>query len=76
MESILSIVGRNISRCRRECGYTQEKLAVLSGVGESYLGRLELGKENVSVKTLERLAEVLGVEINELLMRKTVPSKK
>ncbi|TPE43310.1 helix-turn-helix transcriptional regulator [Pontibacter mangrovi] len=42
---------------------TQEDLAALAGVGLRTLKALEVGKGNPSLDTLQRLAEVLGMEV-------------
>ena len=49
---------------RREIlGVTQEHLAELSGVGLRTLKALESGKSNPTFDTLNKLAEVLGMEL-------------
>jgi transcriptional regulator with XRE-family HTH domain len=42
---------------------TQESLAVLSGVGLRTLKQIETGKGNPTILTLQKLADVLGLEI-------------
>jgi transcriptional regulator with XRE-family HTH domain len=42
---------------------SQENLAEISGVGLRTLKHLESGKGNPTIKTLEKLAEVLGMEL-------------
>lgn len=42
---------------------TQETLAELSGVGLRTLKQLERGKGNPTFKTLQKLADVLGMEV-------------
>jgi transcriptional regulator with XRE-family HTH domain len=42
---------------------TQETLAELSGVGLRTLKQLESGKGNPTLLTIEKLADVLGLEI-------------
>jgi transcriptional regulator with XRE-family HTH domain len=49
---------------RREVlGVTQEHLAELSGVGLRTLKALESGKSNPTFETLNKLGEVLGMEL-------------
>lgn len=45
-----------------------EELTNKARVGESYLGRLERGQENVGVVTLSRLARALKVELAEFFV--------
>lgn len=52
---------------------TQETLAELSGVGLRTLKQFESGKGNPTIKTLQKLVDVLGLEVN--LRVKTLDSK-
>ncbi len=48
----------------------QEYLAELSGVGIATLKRLESGKGNITLKNLQKIADVLGLEV-KLELKKT-----
>jgi transcriptional regulator with XRE-family HTH domain len=61
------VVGRNIRRLRRERGLSQEDLADEIGVHRTYMGGVERGERNLTLRTLERLAERLGVSPLSLL---------
>jgi Predicted transcriptional regulators len=61
------IVGRNIRRLRRERGLSQEELADEIGVHRTFMGGVERGERNLTLQTLERLAERLGVDPVSLL---------
>jgi transcriptional regulator with XRE-family HTH domain len=51
-------------KARREVLHlTQEALAELSGVGLRTLKQLESGKGNPTLLTIEKLADVLGLEL-------------
>lgn len=68
MEGALQIVvGRNIRRLRRERGLSQEDLADEIGVHRTYMGGVERGERNLTLRSLERLAERLGVSPLSLL---------
>jgi transcriptional regulator with XRE-family HTH domain len=45
---------------------TQEQLADKSGVSRSYLARLETCRQDPTLRTLEKLARALGVEVGEV----------
>lgn len=60
-------VGANLRRYRQERGLSQEAFADLVGVHRTYMGGLERGERNLTLKSLERLAEQLGVGVRELL---------
>jgi len=49
---------------------TQEKLAELIGVHEKYIGVIEAGKQNVTLKTLNKIANALNIDIIRLLEKK------
>ena len=48
---------------------TQETLAELSGVGLRTLKQLESGKGNPTLKTMQKLADVLGLEVCLILKK-------
>ena len=58
---------RRIRELRAERGLTQVRLAVAADMNPATLNRIEQGKANPNIKTLERLAEALGVGLTELL---------
>lgn len=53
-------VGQRLRRLRRERGLSQQELAG-DGITASYISLIEAGKRQPTAKTLERLAEALGV---------------
>ncbi len=59
-------LGARIRAARRSAGLTQADLA-RSIVSPSYLSRLEAGERSPGLETLERLAEALGLTVEELL---------
>lgn len=61
------IVGRNLRRHRLELGYSQEAFADHMGVHRTYFGAVERGERNLTLQTLEKIAEFLGVDPRELL---------
>ena len=61
------VLGRNLRSYRRERGYSQEAFADVIGVHRTYMGGLERGERNLTLKSLERLADRLGLDPLELL---------
>ncbi|PCK21878.1 MULTISPECIES: helix-turn-helix domain-containing protein [Rhodococcus] len=61
------VVGRNLRRYRLERGYSQETFADVMGVHRTYMGGVERGERNLTLQTLEKIAEVLKVEPISLL---------
>ena len=60
-------VGANLRRLRTERGLSQEAFADELGFHRTYVGGVERGERNLTLRTVERLAHVLGVEVQELL---------
>jgi len=60
-------VGRNIRRVRNERGVSQEQFAAILGVHRTYLGAVERGERNLTLRSVERLAAWLQVEPLDLL---------
>ena len=49
-----------IKNTRMKLGYTQKDMAKKLGVIQQYISKVESGRENVSVDTLKRIADVFG----------------
>lgn len=55
-------LGRNLKSHRQALGISQEAFADRLGVHRTYMGGLERGERNLTLKSLESLAEALGVD--------------
>ncbi|MCF8785245.1 helix-turn-helix domain-containing protein [Rhodococcus ruber] len=62
------VVGRNLRRIRLQRGHSQETFADVLGVHRTYLGSVERGERNLTLRTVEHLADQLGVEPIGLLV--------
>jgi len=60
-------LGRNLRRAREQAGLTQEEVAERSGVHSTEVSRIERGKRDPRVSTLERLAKAVEVSPSDLL---------
>jgi y4mF family transcriptional regulator len=56
-------LGEAIKDRRKELNITQHHLAELSGISPNTLYKLERGQGNPSLEVLNKLAEVLGMEL-------------
>lgn len=65
--SVLQHVSQNLRRLRAGAGFSQAALAEKSGVSRRMLVALEAGEKNVSLTTLDRLADALGVAFSDLI---------
>jgi len=62
---ITEIVGRRIRDLRSDMGLSQEKLALKADLDRTYLAGVENGKRNLSIKSLEKIVNALGVSFHE-----------
>lgn len=56
-----------IRKAREDAGYTREQFAELLDVSVSYLAEVERGRTNVSLKTLVKICNLLGLSADYLL---------
>ncbi|UUM11518.1 helix-turn-helix domain-containing protein [Clostridiaceae bacterium HFYG-1003] len=59
-------IGANIKSIRQHKNISQRKLAERAGISNTYLSDIEVGRTNPSLKTLEKIAAALEMEIKEL----------
>jgi transcriptional regulator with XRE-family HTH domain len=65
----LEALGDTIRSARRERGYAQEAFAARVGLDRSYFGAIERGEFNVTLGTLLKITDGLGVRASTLLRR-------
>lgn len=63
----LRAVGQHIRKQRQSAGLSQEQLAERAGLHRNYVGLLERGERNASLKALFAVARALRVSLGELL---------
>ncbi len=63
-------VGRNLRQYRLDHGYSQEAFADHMGVHRTYMGGVERGERNLTLKTVEKMAAILGLDPIYLLRRR------
>lgn len=61
------LLGARLAKLRKERGWSQEQLALESGIARSYLGGIERGQRNVALLNICKLADTLGIEPSELM---------
>lgn len=64
---ILKKLGERIFRLRRKAGKSQTQFAYEMGWDKPNLRKIEKGKTNPTVKTLIKIADVLQINLSELL---------
>ena len=59
-------VGKRIRDLRNKKGLSQEKFAAKIGMDRTYFASIELGKRNVALKNIEKIANGLDVPLSDL----------
>lgn len=59
----MNSIGQTIKTRRKELNLTQSMLALLSQVGINTIVSIERGSKSPSLDTLEKVADVLGLEL-------------
>jgi transcriptional regulator with XRE-family HTH domain len=72
---IREVFARNLRRRRHARGLSQEALAHEADMDRTYISALERGLYSASIDTVAKLAEVLGIEPDELLQRLPKPPR-
>jgi len=64
--NILKNLGLKIKKLRREKGLTQEVLAEKVNIHPTYVGKIESGKNNISVIMLYKISRALDVKLSQM----------
>ena len=59
--------GRQVREVRKAKGISQEKLAELAGIDRSYMGNIERGEKNVTLKKVYEICDALDIDIKDLV---------
>ena len=66
--------GLVLKRKRESLRLSQEALAEMAGLHRTYISQVERGVRNLSIDSMERLAEAIGMEVWEMLRTDTTNS--
>jgi len=75
MANIKEILAQNLKENRRKLGITQPILAERAGLSTHYLGMIEIGRNFPTADVLERLANALEINSNELFSVAVSPER-
>jgi MerR family transcriptional regulator, light-induced transcriptional regulator len=67
LDAYLKEFGSQVRQLRSQAGWTQQRLADLTGLTRAYIVSVEGGKQNVSLDVVVRVANALGVTPERLL---------
>ncbi len=60
-------LGRVIRAARADLGYSQESFAFAVGIHRTYMGAVERGERNISLRNLVRIANALKMPLSRLI---------
>ena len=66
---ILFLFGQAIRGLRQEKNISQEAFADMCGLHRTYISDVELGKRNVSLENIEKMANALDITLPKLFER-------
>ena len=66
MSEIAKAIGRRIRNYRTQLGFSQEKLAEISGCHPTYIGQLERGEKNATLESVEKISSALQITLSTL----------
>ena len=59
--------GKRVREMRKSKGISQEKLAEMAGIDRSYMGNIERGEKNITLKKAYEICDALEVTIYQLV---------
>ena len=60
-------LGRRVREVRKGKGISQERLVEIAGVDRSYMGNIERGEKNITLKKSSEVRDALGIDIKYLI---------
>ncbi len=68
-EDVCLRFGKRVRRLRKERGWTQDYLAVHTGLGRPFISNLETGKKEPCLRSIEILADAFDLSLGQLMRR-------
>jgi DNA-binding XRE family transcriptional regulator len=68
-EDFQVIFGNNLRASRLKCGLKQSEVAERTGLTQQYLSLIEAGQQNITLKTMILLAEVVDNDVADMLRK-------
>lgn len=65
---VIRAIAANLKAARKRRKMTQAALAAIASIDLSYVQRVERGRQNLTIKTLARIAAAVGVQVHALLL--------
>jgi transcriptional regulator with XRE-family HTH domain len=65
---IIKVFGTNLKKMRLEKGLSQERFAENCGLHRTYISDIECFQRNVSLETVQKIADALGIDTYKLFL--------
>jgi transcriptional regulator with XRE-family HTH domain len=75
-DNIRQELGQRIRDLRKTAGITQEELGEKAELSYKFIGEIERGQVNVSLDSIVRIGDALGVKIGDLFSKERIPIRK
>lgn len=66
-KKFLIFLGQNIRRLRERKNISQEQFGKMVGVHRTYVGMIERGEKNMTIFSLQKFADALGMKVRDLI---------
>jgi len=73
MTNLREIFAHNLKKKRRNCGFSQAKLAEMINVSTHHIATIETARNYPTLDLVERMANALNIEIYELFINPLSP---
>jgi DNA-binding XRE family transcriptional regulator len=73
MTNLREIFAHNLKEKRRNCGFSQAKLAEMVSVSTHHIATIETARNYPALDLVERMANALGIEVHELFINPLSP---
>lgn len=67
--SLVRLFSENLKSARKAKGLSQEDLAEACGLHRTYIGAVERGERNISIKNIEKISVALDLDPSKLLSK-------
>ena len=64
---VLIAFGKRVRELRKAEGFSQESFAAECNLDRTYYGGVERGERNIALKNIEKIAQGLGITLEELV---------
>lgn len=75
-DPMLARLGKYLRQAREKRGWSQEELAYECGLHRTYVGALERGEYNVTLLSLRKITDTLGISLPEAMAAAVSPRRR